>query len=226
MIDVITVWAPRPNDRAIRSATLAVEKYLLLMDLQRRTCERFGHRHRVVSDADVPGFDVIKVAFPAKFSFAMVAGQIAALEQWDNQDHLVLADCDVAIARDLAGAFGDGFDIGLTSRIEPTSPVNNGVMYVSAGARKAALGFFRAAYELCQGHWGGDQEAISKAAAPVKEKGDWIRQGARIRFLPCKRYNMTPGVNGIAGQGNPFAVHFKGKRKHQMQPFVDTFVLR
>lgn len=226
MIDVIPVWAPRPNDRAVRSATLEMAKYLQLMDLQRRSCERFGHRHRVVSDQDLPAFDVIKAELPEKFSFAMVAGQIAALEQWDNKDHLVLADCDVVIARDLAGAFGDGFDIGLTSRIEPDSPINNGVMYVSAGAREAALKFFRAAYELCQGHWGGDQQAVSKAAAPVHENGDWMRQGARIRFLPCKRFNMTPGVNGIAGKGNPFAVHFKGKRKHQMQAFADAFVLR
>ncbi len=220
MIQVVTVYAPRP-------AHPKWMDYLPLIRLQKRTVEHFGHRHVVVTDGGpLEGLNTLRVALRESLMWAQLEGYLAFLEQWDGAHPVVFADADVAIARELSGAFGDGFDIGLTSRIEETSPVNNGVMYVSAGARAAALGFFRAAHALCEGHWGGDQEAISQAAAPVKEKGDWMRQGARIRFLPCKRFNMTPSVNGIAGKGDPFAVHFKGDRKHQMQPFADTFIFR
>jgi len=224
MIDVVTIWAPRPGDRAIRHAACNLASYLPLMKMQRETCAKFGHRHRVVSDTEVPGFDVIRATLPPKFSAAMVAGQIAAIEAWDNADHLVLADCDVLIGRNLAGAFDGSFDIGLTRRDEATSPINNGVMYIAAGARGAALAFYRAAFTLCLDHWGGDQQAVSKAAEPVLESGVHLRQGARVAFLPCKRYNMTPDVNGTAGQGGPFAIHFKGERKHKMAPFLAEFL--
>lgn len=220
MIQVATVYAPRPGHPKWMD-------YLPLIALQKRTVEHFGHQHVVVTDSgNLVGFRTLQATLPESLMHAQLAGYLAFLEAWDNQAPVVLADADVAIARDLSGAFGGAFDVGLTSRVEPESPINNGVMYVSAGSRDAALVFFRQAMKLCKDHWGGDQQAISQAAAPVHEKGDWMRHGVRIRFLSCKRFNMTPGVSGIAGKGNPFAVHFKGDRKHQMQPFADNFIFR
>ena len=220
MIQVVTVYAPRP-------AHPKWMDYLPLIRLQKRTAEKFGHAHLVVTDGGpLEGLRTLQAPLRESLMWAQLEGYLAFLEHWDGAHPAVLCDADVVIGRDLAGAFDGGFDIGLTSRDEQTSPINNGVMYIGAGAREAALKFFRAAHALCEGHWGGDQQAISQAAAPVREKGDWIRQGARVRFLDRKRYNMTPAVNGVAGKGRPFAIHFKGDRKHQMQPFADAFIFR
>lgn len=217
MIEVVTVYTPRPKNAQWKD-------YLPLLALQKRSVEKFGHRHIVVSDAEVPGFEVLRAELPGSLMHAIMAGQLAYLEAWSGKDPAVLVDADVLIGRDLAGAFDDGWDLGLTSRVEPRSPINNGLMYLNRGGKERALRFFRAAYALCENHWGGDQEAISQAAAPVHDKGIHERKGALVKFLPCKHYNMTPTVNGIAGKGKPFGIHFKGERKGQMAPFAAHFL--
>lgn len=222
MIEVVTVYAPRPEHPKFRD-------YLPAMALQKRTAEKFGCRHLVVSDVDVPGFEALRAELPESLMHAIIVGQIAYLERWSGEHHALLVDADVLITRRPGEAFDGGFDLGLTWRDNPACMINNGAMYVAAGSKERVLQFFRHALSLCKDHWGGDQEAISQAAAPVPMKDGkvGIRQGARVRFLSMHRYNCVPRVEGMEHRGSaPYVVHFKGEdRKEWMQTYAERFVL-
>lgn len=221
MIEVATVFAPRPQHPKWR-------EYLPLIELQRQTAKHWGCRHTVVTDAHL-GFDALTVDLPESLMRAQLAGQIAFLEQWAGDNHLLLLDADCLITHDPKEAFDGKFDLGLTWRDNPNCMINNGAMYVSAGAKERALGFFRHALTLCKDHWGGDQEAISQAAAPVPMVNDQqgMRHGALVRFLSMRDYASVPMREGIAStKKTPFVVHFKGEhRKEWMATYVRKFIL-
>ncbi len=221
MVDVVTVYTPRPKHPKWRD-------YLPALALERDTAVRWNARHIVVSDVDLPGFEAMRVSLPDSLMKAQIAGQIAYLEQWNDKDHILFVDADCLIARDPAGAFM-GFDLGLTWRDNPECMINNGAMYVAAGSKQRALMFFCAAYALCGDHWGGDQEAISQASAPVpKQDGRRaIRQGAVVEFLSMRTHNCTPTERGaMHAYPVPYVVHFKGDRKEWMQTYAEQYILR
>lgn len=219
MLDVVTVFAPRPEYPHW-------PEYLPLLDLQRRTVEKFAHRHVVVSDANIAGLNVLHAALPVSLMHLQLEGQLAYLKQWSGAHPVVLVDTDVLIARDLNEAFDGSFDIGLTNRDNPVAPINNGAMYLAAGAKEAALRFFTQALALCKAHWGGDQEAIGQAAAPVPKRNCIKRRcGCRMAFLDMRLYNVTPRKEGAKHQRGPFVVHFKGDRKGWMKTYAEQFIL-
>lgn len=218
-VAVVTVYTPRPNHEKWRD-------YLPALWLQKRTAEHFGARHVVISDAELPSLDVLNVQLPQSLMHAIIAGQIAYLEQWDNSCHVILCDADVLINRDPAAAFDGLYDVGITWR--PVPPLNNGVIYITAGAKDAALTFFRAALSFCTEHWGGDQEAITQAATPIPAlpgvRG--FRSGARIGFLSMLSHGCVPEKEGKAHHGNPFVLHFKGEeRKAWMETYARMYIL-
>lgn len=233
MIDVVTVFAPRPEHPQWRD-------YLPLLRLQRASVERFGHRHLLVTD-DPRGFsrefNVLAVDLPESLMPAQLAGQIAYLEQWTGDYPAVLVDADCLIARQLDEAFDGSFDLGLAYRSDPKAPINNGAMYVGTGNKEGVLRFFREALAMCGDHWGGDQEAISAVAAPVpkpsedketrRNAGTIVedRNGLRIGFLNGLVYNVSPEVEGKIHRKNPFVVHFKGDTKPWMKTYAEKFIL-
>lgn len=223
IVDVVTVFTPRPQHEKWMD-------YRPLLELQKKTVERFGHRHIVVTDApSLPGFNIMKVdPLPESLMKAILVGQLAYLESWSGKHPVVLVDADCLVARNLADAFSQNlFDLGLTNRENDKAPINNGAMYISAGNKPGILAFYRKALSLCLDHWGGDQEAISQAAAPVPK--DHIieqREGLRISFLSMKTHSVVPTMPGIRHKKNPFIVHFKGTfAKHWMELYARQFLL-
>lgn len=227
MLEVVTLIVPR-HERWL--------EYLPLLDLQRRTVEKFGHRHVVMTEgapAELAAYNTLPAVMDANLMRAIIDGQIAYLEQWSGAHPAVLVDIDCLIARDLAAAFDGTFDIGLTNRpnpANPKSPINNGAMYIAAGCRDKALAFFKRARAYCEEHWGGDQEAIAKACRPVPNHyGIELRDigGLQIRFgfLSMLFYNCVPNEIGRRHKKNPFVVHFKGDRKEWMRPYAKSFIL-
>lgn len=90
MIEVVTVYSPRPNHPKWCD-------YLTGMAVQRRTAEKFGCRHMVVTDESLPGFAVLPVVLPESLMHAILVGQIAYLEQWNVRGHIV---CDAVCGID------------------------------------------------------------------------------------------------------------------------------
>jgi hypothetical protein len=199
------------------------------MEIQRDACEKFGHRHVVVTDTDLPGFDTFKTEFPESLMKAILWGQYAFIDHWDGKTHLALFDVDVLPARDLTEAFDWPADLGVTPRANTKCPINNGAMYVAAGHKKFALKFFEKALEACEDHWGGDQEAVSKIANAPPHEVKYIkiaeRLGGRVALLPMVLYNCIPEIEGLRHKKRPFVVHFKGEtRKPWMKIYFNKWV--
>lgn len=221
MIEVVTVYTPRPKH----------EKYIdfvPMIALQKRTAEKFGHRHVVVTDQVYPQFNVVPCKMPISLMLSIMIGQLHYLENvWTGEHPLVLVDADCLIARPLDAAFDGTFDLGLTRRLNDKAPINNGAMYVAAGTKEAVVAFFRKALPLTRKHWGGDQEAISQAAAPVPAfECVEMRDGLRVGFLSMITHNVIPRERGAKHKKNPFIVHFKGvEAKAWMATYAEKFIL-
>lgn len=225
MIQVVTVFAPRDP---ISAGVPAWEQYLPLLRLQRDSARWFGHRHLVVTDADIGSeFDTFRTYLDLELMPAMIAGVIARLNSGGNS-HLVFADVDCLVARDLSPIFeNNDWDLGLTHRENAKAPINNGVMYVRAESIWAVRPFFQRAWALCGKHWGADQEAISNAAAPVPTE-DCVetRNGLRIGFLNMKRFAAVPKNHLSRHGGETYMVHFKGETKKWMADYANAFIFQ
>lgn len=222
-VEVVTVWAPRKNHEKWRG-----EEYLQLMKLQRETALYHGHRHTIVTDddsLDLP--NALHVELPENLMRALLAGIVSRLRA-PTAGPILFADMDVLIARPLDSVFlSRKFDLGLTNRIDPVAPINNGSMYLHPRGSGRALRFFERALESCEPHWGGDQEAISRMAAPVPEPNQdtiEMRGDLRIWFMRMKVYAAVPKVENAPHHS--FTVHFKGETKVWAEQYARTRILR
>jgi hypothetical protein len=226
MVRLVTFYSPRPSHEKFID-------YIPLLQLQQRTAARFGHEHVVVSDVDLPGLNVWcpPQPLPESLMKAIMVGQLSYLNNWvkeANPKKLVLVDGDCLVHRDLSAAFDGTFDLALTSRTPHRSPINNGVMYADNQDRQGVVNFFEHALANCEDHWGGDQEAISGAAAPVPEEHGVvkIRQGIRVKFVSLETHAVVPTQAGMRHKRDPFMVHFKGeKAKEWMELYATKFIL-
>ncbi len=223
-VQVVTVFAPREFSGM---GSMSWREYLPLLRAQRDSAIRFGHKHLVVTDADLGDeFTLFRTELDEDLMPAMITGVIARLRA-GGALNLVLVDVDCLVAKGLDQAFEeDLWDLGLTHRDNPVAPINNGVMYVRASAIGKALPFFQRAWALCKPHWGGDQEAISQAAAPVP-KDDCVisRNGLRIGFLNMKQYAAVPKAHLSKHGSETYVVHFKGDTKKWMLDYANEFIL-
>lgn len=222
-VDVVTVYTPRKDHPKWMD-------YGHLLKIQKRTAKYHGHTHIVVTDVDISGYNVLKTPLPDSLMHAIMAGQIAYLKQWNEKQPLLFVDIDCVIARDLRPAFKHrDYDIGLTMRLgDHVSRINNGAMYIMPGSREKALAFFEHAYTLCLDHWGGDQEAISKASDPIPREYGIVQRddGLRINFLSLESHNIVPEKRAFFHKNHPFVVHFKGEsRKAWMESYARLFIL-
>lgn len=220
MIEVVTVWAPRPDHAKFFD-------YTPLLRCQRHTARRVGHKQVVVTETAHKDFDCLVTGpLSASLMHAILEGQLAYMRQWSDQHPVVMVDADCIVIRDLKEAFTGDWDMAMTWRDNDVSPIQNGAMYFAPGSRAAAIELFTAALGYCGTHWGGDQEAISRAVAPVPRKNQITRRfGKRFGFLSCEYHNHT-----FAGQPHKlardrFIEHFKGEhRKAWTLEFVKRFL--
>lgn len=221
MIEVCTVFAKRTDHPDFD------RDYMRLLKFQIRTAQHFGHRHTVVTDdagLQVPlPSQTLVVSLPHALMHAMIAGVIERLRN-PVDCPIVFVDVDVLIGNDLHDAFG-GFDVGFTRRANDIAPINNGAMYVYDAAK--ALPIFERALSICGTHWGGDQEAISAALAPVPNAECVLdRDGARVAFLSMRRHNCAPKERGARHYQDPFVIHFKGKEAKEWMPeYANRWIL-
>jgi len=221
MIEVCTVWAPRPGSEQWRA------DYLEMLDCQKQSVEKFGYLHTVVTDDYSLGwrYNTLPVTLPQELMPAMIAGVVQRLIR-PVLTHIIFVDVDVLVNRNCEEVFDGTFDLGLTHRSNHVSPVNNGVMYMDVNGAPGSLRFFEHALSICKTHWGGDQEAISEAAAPVPDGlATEDRDGFRIRFMGMKKYGSVPKVRGMRHK-EAYCVHFKGETKKWMVEYCRNHITR
>lgn len=192
-----------------------------LVGLLDRSAARVGARHLCITDAatapSLPCETHIVAGLPEDLMRAWVAAQHAFLRDHPWPGDLVLVGADCLVARPLAPAFGDEFDVAVTSRPGGgPQGINNGAIYVPAHGRAHAKALLKRACATCRTHWGADQESIAAALSPVPVAPGTIelRHGARIAFRGMRGFNFSPDKAADAGEA--FVVHFKGTRKAWM----------
>ena len=228
MVEVVSVWAPRPENEKWR------DDYLAMLAMQQESAERVGHRHILVTDDPSPP-EGLCILHPMQQSLmhAILEGQLAYVSHhWTGENPLVVLDLDCLIMQSLEGVFAKGtgiaggaFNILLTVRENPISPVQNGAMYFSAGSKAHAVSFFSRALASCESHWGGDQEALSRAAAPIGAPHTMHqRHGAWIAFESTDSLNHTTKKRIPKRTRARYVAHFKGNAKQFMRPFFDKLM--
>lgn len=223
-VQLVTVWAPRPEHPKFRD-------YMKLLALQKKVVEYFGHTHLTMIDRPLPEVErEFKTAYfesSTSLMRAILEGQLAYVTNvWNGDKPLVLVDIDCMPMRDLRLAFKGNWEIGLTRRINAVAPIQNGAMYFKPGARRAAIALFTKALAICEDHWGGDQEAISKVVGPVPDKcGVESRLGIGIHFLSTDTHNYSPKIYTTFPKGTRFMAHFKGETKSIAAEYCRRWIL-
>jgi hypothetical protein len=218
-IECVTVFTAQPAHEKWRS------DYVDLIRAQAYSAERVGHTHRVMTDRPIAGLSCEIVDLGEELMSAMLIGVIKRLEM-PTDKHLVFLDADCLVNRPIGVLYRKHpfFDLALTIRVNERAPVINGAMYVRKEGAGRALMFFRQALKLCLPHWGGDQEAISQAAAPVpSEQTNEKRNGCNIAFLSAKHFAPTPKHVRTYHEGAT-VVHFKGATKGWQIPYARDFL--
>lgn len=192
---------------------------------------------------DLPADEIRRLPLdPTRTMYERMRAQIGYLETRPEARVSILMDTDVLVNRDPGLLFAEDFDVALTWRDNLVdAPFNGGLIAIGHGT--AGLDFMKTAlacYDRIADDaavtrlfpkdlraWWGDQFALAALVGHTHFlKGDRVGMrvdGARVRFLPCDRYNATldPGKTyGIDTLKGIHFLHFKGKRKRLMDDFL------
>lgn len=217
--DVVSVYAPRREHPSWLD-------YRPLLELQRRSCERFGARQVVITDepgkAELADFECfVDVSMPRPLMKALTHGYWSYLAARLPERNTVLTGADCLLAADPAAVFEQegGFDLALTTEDFADCILNTGGQFVSMGRGCFVEPFYWKAAQDCGEAWGDDQRSLARAVGATLDQGDHVRTlppgamqaMARVRFLPCRGFNQAP--DRIDDAIHPVIAHFRGPRK-------------
>ena len=139
-------------------------------------------------------------------------------------------DADMLVLSALLSVLDD-CDMAVTVRQDPEMPINGGFLAVGALARQRAGAFLDETLRIYveeyddRAAWFGDQLALASVVGAqrcLSNIGGVVEAaGARIRLLPCERYNRSPdhAVEYLRRSREIVIMHFKGARKRFMEPY-------
>ncbi len=211
---VVSVFMDRDDHQP---QTVDWRRMLALLDASAR---KFGCRHVALTDpataASLPCDTYALEGLPHSLMPAIIRAQRAFLASAEFDADAILVGADCLVNRDPRLAFEEAADIIVTSRPGAgVSAINNGAVYCRLDARAHAVALYDRAIAACRDHWGGDQEAVTAAVAPVPAAHTIEdRHGARIGFRSLTTHNHSP--DRLASPSEAYIVHFKGGRKRWM----------
>lgn len=216
---VVSVFMERD---AHKPYTVDWRRLLRLLDASAR---KFGCRHLCLTDPatahTLPCDTYALEGLPDELMPAIILAQRAFLTSGEFDADAVLVGADCLVNRDPRAAFEAGADVVVTSRPDHGGPLNNGAVYCPLHGRSHALALYDRATAACRDHWGGDQEAVTEAVAPIpRAYGIETRHGARIAFRPMATHNHP--LDRPSQSSEAFIVHFKGGRKGWMPEWAST----
>jgi hypothetical protein len=200
-MNVVSFYAPRPEHPRAWD-------YLPMLALLEESCKRYGHRHIVLSDADLPGFDVFRCQLQRELMPATLEAQLQYLIAHDEPTLMTGADC--VLGMDPAAVFERTFDVAMTTDRFPGFCLNTGAMFIKDCGLAAA--FRDQALRMCGNTWGDDQIALEKAFGATPEPS--VRatpEGRVIECLPMFPYHYAP--RNVDSFKDAYVVHFRGQRK-------------
>ncbi len=218
-VTLASFYAPRPQHHLYRD-------YLPLLNLQKRSCDKYNIQHVVLSDQSLPNLKTVEMLLPESLMQASLCAQRDyLLHRIDHKitGHLILCDADGVLGQDPAPIFDGTFDVGVTVHPFYDSILNNGAMFISAGAEALAAEFWTEALDMVSDdNWGDDQSALRDAFQATLDLGVRVINGARVKFFPCVGYNEAP--DSVDHDIRPVFVHFRGPRKDWAAEWCQKFL--
>jgi len=212
---VAAFYAPRPGYAQHRY------DFMECLRLQRASCQRFDCEHIVLTDLPRLGdFAVFQTALPLNVMLASLTAHLAYLNS-DPNDDVLLLDADGLLNRDPRPLFDGSFDLAVTTHPFADSILNNGLIAVPKGAALAVAPFWGAALANCGIEWGQDQKALGAAVGATLNYGVEMREGVRVKFMPCTEHNWAP--ENEEDPVDATFVHFRGPRKTWMGRWAKRF---
>lgn len=206
-MNVVSFYAPRPGHPRAWD-------YMPMLALLEASCRRYGHRHIVLSDVDLPGFEVFRCALPQELMPATIEAQLQYLKTHDEPTLMTGADC--VLGMDPEPVFGLGFDVGMTTDRFPGFCLNTGAMFIKDCGLAAA--FWQQARAICGNAWGDDQICLERVFHAKPEPCVRITpEGKVIECLPMMPYHYAP--RNVDTHCDAYVVHFRGQRKRFMAEY-------
>jgi hypothetical protein len=230
------------------NANLGSASYMRMLDLLYRSARLFhpGAACTLLTDAStqVRGIrgKVRRFDQPIDHASLMLSrskAQLACVDASTFDRPLVLLDSDILLNGSLQPVFEEDFDVGLTWRASRTMPINGGLLVLHNRRPEVARAFFRKFVALYverygsdnNASWYGDQLALHDLVGLTHQQMQAtdlvVKDGCRIRLLPCDRFNFSPDNRLAAivdGLPEKAVLHFKGQRKRLMEPFWTAFL--
>ncbi len=206
---VVSFYAPRPEHPFFQD-------YTPFLNLLRESCERFGHRHIVLTDDPSVGDDAYVTPLPRSLMKATIAAQLAYLSDpafADTPTLLTGADC--VLAQDPEILASDAITITVDDRFQDCR-MNCGAIYIRRPADLAPV--WAEALAGMGDEWGDDQRAVYGAIQAAT---------AAFKLTPyevqCDPANLAPDhpaddcTRGIV-------LHFRGPRKAWMVDYCHKWL--
>lgn len=206
-MNIVSFLAPRPDHPFFRD-------YTPFLDLLRLSCERFGHRHLVLTDDPKVGDDAYVTDLPHSLMRATVAAQLAYLSDPQFADvPTLLTGADCVLANDPA-RMARAADIVITTddRFQDCR-MNCGAIYIPRPALLAPV--WADALDRCGDLWGDDQTSVYSALL--------MAPGVTVAELPCDPHNLAPNHPGDDCR-RATVLHFRGPRKDWMVDYCHKWL--
>lgn len=209
-MNIVSFFAPRPEHPFFQD-------YTPFLNLLRLSCERFGHRHIVLTDDASVGDDAYVVDLPRSLMKATIAAQLAYLSDPQFADTpTLLTGADCVLANDPMRMADHDADMVITvdDRFLDCR-MNCGAIYISRPADLAAV--WRGALEHCGDEWGDDQTSLYSVIEECRR--DWLA----VREVPCDPHNLAPNHPGDDCR-RATVLHFRGPRKAWMVDYCHKWL--
>lgn len=207
MINVVSFYAPRPEHPRFCD-------YLPMLRLLEASCRRYGHRHIVLSDTALDGFEVFRCDLPRELMPATIEAQLQYLKAHNTPTLLTGADC--VLGMDPEAVFERTFDIAMTTDHFPGFCLNTGAMFIRDCPLAAA--FWQQARSICGSSWGDDQLCLEQVFHAKPDPCAYVMpDGQVIECLPMKGYHYAPPRLGK--HEDAVVIHFRGRRKAFMADY-------
>jgi hypothetical protein len=206
-MNVVSFYAPRPEHPFFQD-------YTPFLNLLRLSCERFGHRHIVLTDDPAVGDDAYVTDLPRSLMKATIAAQLAYLSdpQFAGVPTL-LTGADCVLANDPEAMAWHGSDLTITTddRFQDCR-MNCGAIYIPRPGLLAHV--WVDALARCGDEWGDDQTSVYAAL---------LASEAVVHDLPCDPYNLAPEHPGDDCR-RAVVLHFRGPRKRWMVDYCHKWL--
>jgi hypothetical protein len=213
-LNVISFYAPRPEHPFFQD-------YRPYLSLLRASCERFGHRHIVLTDdpMEVGADDAYVVDLPRSLMKAVLAAQYAYLSDPEFANTpTVLVGADCVLANDPEPVFDGLFDIGITVGDFADCRMNTGAIFIPRPCQVAEI--WADALAHVGDDWGDDQTSLYRAILERPTHGLWW---ATLKELPVDPYNLAPEWPGDDCTRG-VVLHFRGPRKRWMVDYCHNWL--